>query len=95
MRLTGKKILLAVTGGIAAYKSISLLRLLTAEGADVRVIPTPSAVKIAGFSAFETFSGHPVLSEVFSPVENPRLQRRITKAFSHRHTVCVVMKGFA
>ncbi len=71
MRLTGKKVLLAVTGGIAAYKSISLLRLLTAEGADVRVIATPSAVKIAGFSAFETFSGRPLLSEVFSPVENP------------------------
>ncbi|MFP4489754.1 MAG: flavoprotein, partial [Bacteroidales bacterium] len=43
MELTGKKIILSVTGGIAAYKSVTLLRLLTKEGADMQVLMTPTA----------------------------------------------------
>ena len=41
--LEGKKILLGITGGIAAYKSAVLVRLLVKEGAEVRVIMTPAA----------------------------------------------------
>jgi phosphopantothenoylcysteine decarboxylase/phosphopantothenate--cysteine ligase len=43
MRLSGKRIVLGVTGSIAAYKSASLCRLLVGEGADVQVIMTESA----------------------------------------------------
>ncbi|HMP93473.1 MAG TPA: flavoprotein, partial [Phnomibacter sp.] len=43
MDLRGKKIVLGITGSIAAYKSILLIRLLTKAGAEVRVILTPAA----------------------------------------------------
>ena len=48
MRLSGKKILLGVTGGIAAYKSCELLRLLQKEGAEVRVAVAPAAARFGG-----------------------------------------------
>lgn len=71
MRFQGKRILLGVTGGIAAYKTLSLVRLLRAEGADVRVLLTHSAEIMAGRGAFEALSGHPVAENVFAPVESP------------------------
>lgn len=43
MRLSGKKILLGITGSIAAYKSAPLCRLLKAEGAEIQVVMTNSA----------------------------------------------------
>lgn len=60
MRLSGKKILLGVTGGIAAYKSVELLRLLQKQGAEVRVAMTPSATKFVGALTFSSLSGCPV-----------------------------------
>ena len=51
MDLSGKKILLGITGGIAAYKSCSLLRLLQKEGAEVRVAMTPAATKFVALAA--------------------------------------------
>ena len=71
MRFQGKRILLGVTGGIAAYKTLSLVRLLRAEGADVRVLLTHGAEIMAGRGAFEALSGHPVAENVFAPVESP------------------------
>lgn len=59
-----KKILLAVTGSIAVYKSAFLLRLLTKAGHDVKVIMSPSASDFVSPLTFSTLSGHPVYSDV-------------------------------
>jgi phosphopantothenoylcysteine decarboxylase/phosphopantothenate--cysteine ligase len=61
----GKKILVCVTGGIAAYKVIEVVRTLAQMGADVRVIMTPSAQKFVGPQTFASLSGNKVLTEVF------------------------------
>ncbi|MEZ4911677.1 MAG: bifunctional phosphopantothenoylcysteine decarboxylase/phosphopantothenate--cysteine ligase CoaBC [Saprospiraceae bacterium] len=61
--LKGKKILLGITGGIAAYKSAILCRLLVKEGASVRVIMTPAATKFIAPLTLATLSKHPVWIE--------------------------------
>jgi phosphopantothenoylcysteine decarboxylase/phosphopantothenate--cysteine ligase len=60
----GRKILLGVTGGIAAYKSVQIARDLTQLGASVDVILTPSAREFVGAVTFEAVTGHPVYSEL-------------------------------
>jgi len=60
--LSGKKILLGVTGGIAAYKSASLVRLLIKEGALVQVIMTPSSKNFITPLTLSTLSNNPVFS---------------------------------
>ena len=62
------RILLGVTGGIAAYKAVLLLRLLREQGHAVRVIPTRSALEFVGAPTFEALSGEPVSTEVFDDV---------------------------
>jgi len=70
MKLAGRNIILGVTGGIAIYKSASLLRKLRVEeGADVQVIMTASALKFMTPLIFETFSGKPVWTSLFSDSE--------------------------
>ncbi len=66
--LKGKKILLGVTGGIAAYKSATLVRLLVKEGAEVKVIMTDSAMDFITPLTLATLSGNPVLSEFSEPL---------------------------
>jgi len=63
------RVVLGVAGGIAAYKSAFLLRLLTEAGHDVRVVPTASALRFVGAATFEALSHHPVTSEVFDDVD--------------------------
>ncbi len=63
--LKGKKIVLGITGSIAAYKSIFLLRLLIKEGASVKVILTPAARDFVSPLTLSTLSKEPVLSELF------------------------------
>ncbi len=63
--LNGRKIVLGVSGGIAAYKAVELLRLLTKAGASVHVVMTASAKKFVTPLTFETLSGHPVYHEIF------------------------------
>ena len=63
--LEGKKILLGVTGSIAAYKSIILLRLLKREGADVQVIFSDSANNFVTQLTFSTLSEKKVLTDFF------------------------------
>ena len=63
--LVGKQIVLGVTGSIAAYKAIALLRTLLREGATVQVVMTQSATKFVTPLTFEVLSGHPVSTEVF------------------------------
>ncbi|MGI5191426.1 bifunctional phosphopantothenoylcysteine decarboxylase/phosphopantothenate--cysteine ligase CoaBC [Promicromonospora sp. CA-289599] len=62
------RILLGVTGGIAAYKAVLLLRLLREQGHAVRVIPTSAALEFVGAPTFEALSGEPVSTEVFDDV---------------------------
>src|ERR1700722_19981480 len=62
----GKKILLGVTGSIAAYKSLILVGLLIREGATVRVIQTPASRDFVTPLSLSTLSRHPVLSDLFA-----------------------------
>jgi len=65
MELTGRRIILGVTGSIAAYKAVYLLRLLLKEGAQIQVIMTPSAKGFVGPVTFSALSGKHVLSDFF------------------------------
>lgn len=63
--LQGRKIVLCVTGGIAAYKVVEVARTLTQLGADVRVVMTHSALKFVGAQTFAALTGNPVATEIF------------------------------
>src|ERR1044071_2283586 len=63
--LKGKKILLGITGSIAAYKSPYIIRLLVKAEAEVRVIMTPSATDFISKLTLSTLSRNPVLTELF------------------------------
>ena len=63
--LDNKRVLVCVTGGIAAYKAVEVVRLLQKEGADVWVAMTQGAREFVGEMTFATISGHPVLSDLF------------------------------
>jgi phosphopantothenoylcysteine decarboxylase/phosphopantothenate--cysteine ligase len=63
--LGNKKILLGITGGIAAYKSAELVRLLTRAGAEVRVVMTPSAQEFVQPLTYQALSGHRVYIDLF------------------------------
>jgi phosphopantothenoylcysteine decarboxylase / phosphopantothenate---cysteine ligase len=63
--LAGKQIVLGVTGSIAAYKAVALLRTLRREGAVVDVVMTHSATKFVTPLTFEVLSGRPVSTDVF------------------------------
>ncbi len=64
--LKGKEIVLGVTGGIAAYKAVELLRLLTKAEANVNVIMTREALEFVAPLTFQTLSMNPVYTELFS-----------------------------
>jgi len=66
MSLNGKRILLGVTGSIAAYKAVELLRLLTTRGAEVQVVMTEAATRFIAPLTFETLSRQPVLLDMWS-----------------------------
>ena len=63
--LKGKKILLGVTGSIAAYKSLLLIRLLVKEGAEVKVVMTPAAKDFVTPLSLSTLAKHSVLLDLF------------------------------
>lgn len=65
--LTGKKIVLGVTGGIAAYKAAELTRALIKEGAEVKVIMTKSAMEFIAPLTFQTLCGDMVYTDMFVP----------------------------
>jgi len=64
--LKGKQIVLGVAGGIAAYKAVELLRLLTKAGADVHIIMTRAAQEFIAPLTFQTLSANPVHTELFN-----------------------------
>ena len=61
------RILLGVSGGIAAYKAVELVRLATAAGHSVRVVQTPASLQFVGRATFEGVTGAPVLVDEFEP----------------------------
>jgi phosphopantothenoylcysteine decarboxylase / phosphopantothenate---cysteine ligase len=63
-----KRIVVGVSGGIAAYKACTIVRQLTEAGHQVRVIPTESALRFIGAATFEALSGEPVHTGVFEDV---------------------------
>ncbi len=65
-------VVVAVTGGIAAYKTVSLVRTLVTEGHDVHVIPTEDALRFVGTATWEAVSRHPVTTSVHEDVAEVR-----------------------
>jgi phosphopantothenoylcysteine decarboxylase/phosphopantothenate--cysteine ligase len=65
--LKGKKILVGVSGGIAAYKTATVIRLLVREGAEVRVVMTDHAKDFITPLTLATLSKNPVLSDFYDP----------------------------
>ena len=63
--IKGKQILLGVTGGIAAYKAVELLRLLKKAGTDVHVVMTDAAQHFVGKTTFEVLSENPVITNLW------------------------------
>jgi phosphopantothenoylcysteine decarboxylase/phosphopantothenate--cysteine ligase len=68
--LQGKKILLGISGGIAAYKCPELIRQLLAEGAQVKVVATENALKFVTPVSLQTVSRNKIYYEVFEPVND-------------------------
>ncbi|MFF9686579.1 bifunctional phosphopantothenoylcysteine decarboxylase/phosphopantothenate--cysteine ligase CoaBC [Streptomyces sp. NPDC014623] len=62
------RVVLGVSGGIAAYKACELLRRLTESGHDVRVVPTGSSLNFVGAATWSALSGNPVSTEVWDTV---------------------------
>ncbi|MEV3932564.1 bifunctional phosphopantothenoylcysteine decarboxylase/phosphopantothenate--cysteine ligase CoaBC [Streptomyces sp. NPDC049944] len=62
------KVVLGVSGGIAAYKACELLRRLTESGHDVRVVPTEASLNFVGAATWSALSGNPVSTEVWESV---------------------------
>ncbi len=71
--LKGKKVVLGVTGGIAAYKAAEFVRLLVKEEADVHVAMTQNAQKFIAPLTFQTLSGNPVVTDPFTLLEDARI----------------------
>ena len=72
-RLDGRLIGLGVTGSIAAYKAVELLRLLQGEGADVAVMLSPSATRFVGPLSFAALSRHPVETDLLELTTDGRI----------------------
>ena len=65
MGISGRKVILGVTGSIAAYKAVYLLRRLVEHGADVTVVMTREAAQFAAPLTFQVLSGNPVFTDMF------------------------------
>lgn len=72
--LNGKRIVLGVTGGIAAYKAVELCRLFIKSGAEVHVIMTEAAKKFVTPLTFQTVSGQAVYDDLFSATHRYRVE---------------------
>src|SRR5260370_7999169 len=79
MSLQDKDLILGVTGSIAAYKAVYLLRELTRLGARVTVVTTAHADRFIGPLTFRTLSGRPVLSDLFDP-QSPEADEHVALA---------------
>ncbi len=68
-----RRLLLGISGGIAAYKAPELVRALVRAGFGVRVVATRDALRFVSPLALQTVSGHPVRSRLFSPTEESEI----------------------
>lgn len=101
--LQGRKILLGVTGGIAAYKSPDLVRRLREQGAEVRVVMTASAVKLVAPAVFQAVSGQPVRHDLWDEqaeaamghIELARWAEAVLIAPASAHLMAQVAAGLA
>jgi phosphopantothenoylcysteine decarboxylase/phosphopantothenate--cysteine ligase len=71
--LKGKRIVLGVTGGIAAYKAAEFVRLLVKEEVEVHVVMTENAQKFITPLTFQTLSGNPVVTDSFTLIEDVKI----------------------
>jgi phosphopantothenoylcysteine decarboxylase/phosphopantothenate--cysteine ligase len=71
--LKGKKVVVGITGGIAAYKAAEFVRLLVKEEVDVHVVMTENAQKFIAPLTFQTLSGNPVVSDPFALLEDAQI----------------------
>jgi len=66
-RLQGRRVVVGISGGIAAYKAIEVVRLLTEAGAEVEVMMTPEATRFVAPLTLEALSYHPVAADWLAP----------------------------
>ena len=98
MRLEGRELILGVSGSIAAYKAVLLLRELTRLGGSVTVCLTEHARAFVGALTFRTLSGRPVLTDLFDPqsadaVEHVALAERASAMVVAPATANVIAKA--
>ncbi len=72
--MNGRKVLIGVSGGIAAFKTAALVSRLVQAGASVSVVMTRAATKLVGPRTFEALSGRPVRTSVFGPGSHPHIE---------------------
>jgi phosphopantothenoylcysteine decarboxylase/phosphopantothenate--cysteine ligase len=85
--LAGKQVILGITGSIAAYKAVLLLRELTARGAEVTVVMTAGAEHFVAPLTFRTLSGRPVLSNLFDPQSDDAVEHVALAERAHAFVV--------
>ena len=68
--MSSKKILIGISGGIAAYKTLTLIRLLRKAGCEVKVVATRNALSFVTPLSIETLSGNKLYVDMFEPSEN-------------------------
>ena len=91
--LDGRRVLLVVSGGIAAYKSAILVRRLRRSGARVDVVMTASAEKMVGATTFQALSGRPVLTDLWTePLAHVELGREADLAIVAPATANIMAK---
>jgi phosphopantothenoylcysteine decarboxylase/phosphopantothenate--cysteine ligase len=91
--LDGRRVLLVVSGGIAAYKSVILVRRLRQSGARVDVVMTSAAEKMVGATTFEALSGRPVLTDLWTePLAHVELGREAELAIVAPATANILAK---
>ncbi len=90
--LAGRRVLLGVSGGVAAYKSAELCRLLVRCGASVDVMMTRSARQFVGEVTFAALSGRPVATELFDPAQEAQIGHI---GLADRAELCVIAPATA
>ena len=72
--MNGRRLVIGVTGGIAAYKTAALVSRLVQAGATVTVVMTQSATRLVGPKTFEALSGRPVRTDMWGPGAHPHIE---------------------
>lgn len=76
--MNGRELLIGVSGGIAAYKTVALVSRLVQAGAGVSVVMTRSATRLVGPKTFEALTGRPVRTGTFGPGAHPHIELAAT-----------------